>query len=358
MGQGSVFAGVVRWPGGANMSAPPNTVGGVFRLTEGATAWEQVTNGLPADCHVPCVTADPHDPNRIYAGTQEGPYVSTDGGTSWRRLTFPRHDLQVWSIAVHPANPQRLYVGTSPLGVFISDDQGGTWRSARGVDLSDVADMRGFVNRVIRFAFNPARPDEMFAAIEVRGVIHSIDGGESWTDRGADLIALSGQPHLKSAAITTNTAEGMLDVHAVMISPAEPEVPIIACRMGLFRSKDHGAHWNDLGMRGHSPIVYGRDIRVSPHDPATIYATLSTSAMGATGSIWRSTDLGRNWRRFDSGLTVGSTMMAVVPSPRNPDVVHAVTRKGQSFSTRDGGATWRETPMPAGCLGVMALAAN
>ena len=306
-------------------------MGGVFRLTEGATAWEQVTNGLPADCHVPCVTADPHDPNRIYAGTQEGPYVSTDGGTIWRRLTFPRHDLQVWSIAVHPANPQRLYVGTSPLGVFISDDQDGTWQSARGVDLSDVADMRGFVNRVIRFAFDPARPDEMFAAIEVRGVIHSTDGGESWSE----------QPNLKSAAITTNTAEGMLDVHAVKISPAEPEVPIIACRMGLFRSEDHGAHGKDLGMRGHSPIVYGRDIRFSPHDPATIYDTLSTLAMAATGSIWRSTDLGRNWRRFDSGLTVGSTMMAVVPSPSNPDVVHAVTRKVQSFSTRDGGATWR-----------------
>jgi hypothetical protein len=114
------------------------------------------------------------------------------------------------------------------------------------MELPDVADMRGFVNRVIRFAFNPARPDEMFAAIEVRGVIRSTDGGESWTDRGADLIALSEQPHLKSAAITTNTAEGMLDVHAVTVSSAEPEVPIIACRMGLFRSEDHGTHWNDL----------------------------------------------------------------------------------------------------------------
>jgi photosystem II stability/assembly factor-like uncharacterized protein len=80
--------------------------------------------------------------------------------------------------------------------------------------------------------------------------------------------------------------------------------------------------------------------------------------MGATGSIWRSTDLGRNWRRFDSGLTVGGTMMAVVPSPSNPDVVHAVTRAGQCFTTRDSGATWRETQMPAGCQEVMALAAN
>jgi hypothetical protein len=45
-------------------------------------------------------------------------------------------------------------------------------------------------------------------------------------------------------------------------------------------------------MHGHSPIVYGRDIRVSPqHDPAAIYATLSTSAMGAAGAIWRETPM-------------------------------------------------------------------
>src|SRR3712207_4514062 len=89
MADGHVFAGAVRWPGGASMEAPPDTLGGVFRLAVGGTEWEHVTRGLPAECHVPCLTVDPHDGSRIYAGTQEGPYLSTDGGTSWRRLDFP-----------------------------------------------------------------------------------------------------------------------------------------------------------------------------------------------------------------------------------------------------------------------------
>jgi hypothetical protein len=41
-------------------------------------------------------------------------------------------------------------------------------------------------------AFNPARPEEMYAALEVRGVIRSTDAGESWTDCSDHLIAPRG----------------------------------------------------------------------------------------------------------------------------------------------------------------------
>jgi hypothetical protein len=43
-------------------------------------------------------------------------------------------------------------------------------------------------------------------------------------------------------------------------------------------------------MYEHSPIVYDRDIRLSPHNPAAICAT-STWAMGAAGAIWRETPM-------------------------------------------------------------------
>jgi len=358
MAQGHVYAGVVRWPGGGSMAAPPDTLGGVFRLAVGSSEWQHMTRGLPDEVHVPCITVDPHDGTRIYAGTQEGPYVSTDSGATWQRLGFPRSDLQVWSIAVHPRDARTLYVGTSPLGVFVSRDGGATFKPTRGVELADVADMRGFRNRVMRFAFNPANPDEIFAALEVRGVIRSLDGGESWQDCSADLMKLAEQEHLKSAIITTHTAEGMLDVHAIAISPAAPEVPLVALRMGLFRSEDHGAHWVDYEMRKRTPIFYGRDIRVSPHDPNTLYATMSTAANGATGTVWRSTDLGRNWARFDSPTRAESTMMAACPSPSDRRVVYAAARKGQVFGTLDEGATWQEVPLPKGCTGVMALAVS
>ena len=358
MGKSQVFAGVVGWPGGGNQTPPPGARYGVFRLEADGVQWQQLAGGLPAECHVPCLTVDPHDHARIYAGTDTGPYVSEDGGESWRRLGFPRHDLQVWSIAVHPGDPQRIYVGTSPLGIFRSDDGGASFHETKGVALPDVADMRGFRNRVMRIACNPANPEEMFAGLEVRGVIRSLDGGLTWQDCSAHLIALAEQDHLKSAIITTHTAEGMLDVHALALSPAAPEVPFLALRMGLFCSDDHGAHWTDLEMRRRTPIFYGRDIRVSPHDPRTLFATMSTSAAGEAGTVWRSTDLGENWTRFDPPTEAKATMMAVAPSLSDPAVVYACARKGQVFGTRDGGATWRETPLPEGCSAVLALAVS
>ena len=359
MSRGNVIVGAVRWPGGANMSSPPGTLGGVFRMPVGGGAWEHVTRGLPGECHVPCVAIDPHDRERVFVGTGEGPYVSTDGGASWTRLDFPRTDRQVWAIAVHPTNPRRILVGTSPLGVFISEDGGGTWRESASARLPDAAEMGAFVNRVMRFAFNPANPDEIFAAMEVRGVMRSTDGGESWTDCSDDLIRWAErEPRLRSAILTRHEAEGMLDAHAIAISPAAPETPFVAVRMGLFRSDDHGAHWRDLEMRRHSPITYGRDIRVSPHDPRTIYATLSTAASGATGSMWRSRDVGASWERIDSQLTPNGTMMGVAPSPRDAGVVYGATRRGEGVGTLDGGATWHAAPLPAGCNAVMTLAVN
>src|SRR4051812_39343187 len=81
--------------------------------------------------------------------------------------------------------------------------------------LPDHMAMGSFRNRVMRFAFNPERPEEMFAALEVRGVIRSTDGGENWQDCSDHLIRLAEQPHLQSAILTTDIAEGMLDVHAI-----------------------------------------------------------------------------------------------------------------------------------------------
>jgi photosystem II stability/assembly factor-like uncharacterized protein len=126
--------------------------------------------------------------------------------------------------------------------------------------------------------------------------------------------------------------------------------------MGLFRSDDRGTTWQDMEVGRFSPFTYGRDLRVSPHDPRVLYACLSPAARSQDGALYRSADLGATWTRVDHGVTAESTMMAVALHPRDPDQVACVTRFGQVFDTVDGGRTWREQRLPPEVQDVYAIA--
>jgi len=198
--------------------------------------------------------------------------------------------------------------------------------------------------------------DAIYAALEVAGVIRSLDGGETWEDCAEPLVALAEKPHLKSKIQSDSEAEGMLDAHALLVSDAAPRSVFLAVRMGLFRSDDQGKTWQDMEVGRFSPLTYGRDIRLSPQDPNVLYAALSPAARSEDGSLYRSGDLGETWTRFDRGVKAESTMMAVALHPRDANRVYCVSRTGQVFGTEDAGRTWREDRLPDGVSDVYAIA--
>jgi photosystem II stability/assembly factor-like uncharacterized protein len=351
-----VYAGVTRWRGGGSDAPADESLGGVFRMTVGDGQWEHLRSGLPEECHVHCVTVHPANTDILYAGTHDGPYCSTNRGDDWQRLGFPER-TQVWSIAVHPNKPDTLFAGTSPIGVWRSDDGGKSWQRCQ-VPVSDRLEMGNFRNRVMRIAIDPQYPSEIYAAMEVNGIMRSYDGGENWTDSSADLVRLGEQPKLESAILTSSKSEGMLDAHALCTTQAKPRSVFLAVRMGLFQSNDRAVNWGDLDVGRYSPMTYGRDIRVSPHDPNVLYACLSVASNGDTGAIYRSPDLGKTWTRFDHSIHAESTMMAVATNPGDPSVVYGASRHGQVFGTEDSGETWKEYRLPRGCVGVYAIAIN
>jgi photosystem II stability/assembly factor-like uncharacterized protein len=335
---GQVFVGAGTW-------TSQKKQGGLFRQAAGNGHWEAVTKGLPDPMSVQAITFHPTEAGVIYVGTQDGPYRSSDGGTSWERAANFPSGLQVWSITAHPKNPKTVYAGTSPVGVYRSDDGGDTWRELPNVKQPDRIKM-SFACRTMRIAVVPGATDQIFAALEVGGVMRSLDGGEHWDDCADELVSLSSRPHLKSKIQSDSEAEGMLDAHALTVSDAAPGAVFLAVRMGLFRSDDRGTRWNDLEVGRFSPLTYGRDIRLSPHDPRTLYAALSPAARSEDGSLYRSTDLGQTWSRIDHGVKARATMMGLALHPRDRDQVYGASRCGQVFGTQDGGKTWRESQIP------------
>jgi photosystem II stability/assembly factor-like uncharacterized protein len=187
-------------------------------------------------------------------------------------------------------------------------------------------------------------------------VILTRDGGETWEDCSADLIRLSELPHLKSKIVSDTYAEGMLDGHAIAISPADPDAVILAVRMGLFRTVDEGKSWQDMEMKRFSPVTYGRDVKVSPQEPNTIYAALSVAAASHDGGLYRSQDSGKTWRRFDK-VKVNGTIMSVALHPTDPKQVYIGARyQGEVFGTQDGGVTWAALPLPGPVKDIYAVA--
>ena len=117
----------------------------------------------------------------------------------------------------------------------------------------------------------------------------------------------------------------MLDGHAIAISPADPDKVILAVRMGLFETEDGGQTWQDMEVGRFSPTTYGRDIKVSPQDGNTMYAALSVAAASKDGAVYRSTDKGASWKRFDK-VQVHGTIMSIALHHTDPDQVYIGAR--------------------------------
>ena len=291
----------------------------------------------------------------VYVGSTKGAYRSTNRGDTWEQLNASR----ATPTSGRSASTRRTRASSMParrrpvsIAATTAATPGARWPIR---DLPDRVIM-GFACRVMRLDVDPNSPDDVYATLEANGAMRSRNGGESWEDCTADLIRFCEEPKYRSRIGSQTEIEGMLDGHALAVSAAAPGTVFLANRMGLFRSNDRGEHWQDMEINRFSPLTYGRDIRVSPHDPKVMYACLSPAARSTDGSIYRSDDVGQTWKRFDHGIKAEATMMGVAVHPRDPNQVYGVSRFGQVFGTQDGGRSWSETRLPEGVRDVYAVA--
>lgn len=327
---------------------------GVFSRQAETGQWEHVIDGFEAWA----VEIHPKNPNIVFAGTADGVYRSTDKGKSFHRMNFPDKGIQVWSFLFDRTDPNTIYAGGSPITVFRSDDGGQNWKRLTDPGLADPAPNMPFACRVMRMAQHPTKPKTIYAALEVNGCIRTDDGGETWVNCSEDLVRLSSQPNLKSKILTDSFAEGMLDGHAIAISSADPDKVILAVRMGLFESTDKGKTWQDMEVGRFSPTTYGRDIRVSPADPNVLYSALSVAAASKDGGVYRSTDKGQTWNRFDK-VQVHGTVMSIALNRNDPNSVFVGARyDGEIYGTEDGGHTWESVNLPGTVKDIYCLAAG
>ncbi|MGQ0601935.1 MAG: WD40/YVTN/BNR-like repeat-containing protein, partial [Anaerolineales bacterium] len=95
---------------------------GAHRTIDGGLHWEKITN-LP-DTGIEHFVFQPGNPNRLYAATWQGVYVSNDSGNTWDLAGGFNEDS--YSVTISPISTTVIYVGAGD-GVYKSVDGGTNW---------------------------------------------------------------------------------------------------------------------------------------------------------------------------------------------------------------------------------------
>jgi len=318
--------------------------GGLYRSRNADGPWESLSEKIDPIPHVFAILSDPGRPGLVTIGTEDGVWRSEDAGDSWRRLDAPKPELAVWSLARHPHQPNTIFAGYEPCAIYRSTDNGLTWQKLPvNVNFPAVSDDLDLPKRVISIALDPAQPDEIYASLEVGGLLRGLDGGANWTSVIDGLYI----------------DEGSVDIHSIVINPKSPGQLTVATRFGTFRSIDRGLHWRDLKAPRLRPIgSYCRGLAYAPGDPETLYLAAGNDFDGDRGALFVSRDNGSTWEQANLGIPLKTTIFSLTVNPNLPDHVFCSSKIGQVLSSSDRGKRWRVNPLPPAAGHVFALGAG
>lgn len=335
-----VYAGL------AGETAPGRPVeSGLYRMHQESGEWETLTHGLPTAPEIRAIAIHPQESNLVYVGTQEGPYRSTDHGEHWEKVNVPDHGLPVWSLLFHPHNPNHLYAGYENCELYRSGDAGDSWQavpvSVRFPEITRAPNANP-AKRILMLSGSTADPNIVYGAVEVGGVIRTMDGGAQWEN-------LSHGQYLN---------DDVVDTHGILVSRLQPEKVYGISRAGMFCSTDQGDHWQHVRLEplNAKGLVYCRDIREVPGDPKTIWVAAGANFQSDVGALFRTQDGGVTWARMDMGLQPAHTMFALAFDERHPQRMYCATNGGDVFGSTDGGESWKAYPLPEGARLIYALA--
>jgi photosystem II stability/assembly factor-like uncharacterized protein len=298
---------------------------GIVKSTDAGANWRFILENAYAMALAPTQTG----PDILYAtGGVDGVLKSADGGMTWTAANDGLAATYITAVAVHPQDSGRLYaLGTS--FVYASQDGGKNWGATQRC---------GDDPGVPGFAFDPGDPNSVY--LNSGGLCATRDGGASWKQL------------LPPQRATYLTVPGPLtDSQGVIY-------------YGNLKSTDHGANWQEIGMR---PGVLGID----PLNPGTLYGApdfWNNNALAIHSQLSKSLDGGLTWTPLARDWH-GYLLTAVAVDPTKSDTVYAETGAIQDdfatvpddyynpdselarnncclFRSDDGGANWVRLDVP------------
>jgi len=313
---------------------------------------------------------DPRDGRTLLAAAKTGhlgPTVfrSTDLGRSWKEAARPPAfakasdgetgravDHTFWLTPGHASEPGTWYAGTSPHGLFRSEDGGVTWQPVAG--LNDDPQYRTWMGgpqdgtpdgpKLHSIVVDPRDPAHLYLGMSSGGVHESVDGGRSWAPIVQGLEVVDG---FDPANISFH------DPHCVRLCPSDPDRLYQQNHCGIYRLDRPSQTWTRIGRSmpkrvgdiGFPMVVHPRDadtVWVFPMDGTDVWPR--TSPQGVPG-IYVTRNGGKRWQRLDSGLPEGQAWwtvkrQAMTADAQDPVGLYFGTTSGELWTSRDEGARW------------------
>jgi photosystem II stability/assembly factor-like uncharacterized protein len=313
---------------------------------------------------------DPRDGKTLLAAASTGHlgptiFRSTDLGKSWKEAARPpafrkaregekgrsvNHTF--WLTPAHANEPGVWYAGTSPQGLFRSEDGGVSWEAFSG--LNDDPQYRAWMGgeqdgtpdgpKLHSIIVDSRDPGHLYFSMSSGGVHETRDGGRHWTPLVDGLEVVEG---MDPKNITVH------DPHCVRLCPSNPDRLYQQNHCGIYRLDRPSKTWTRIGRAmpkqigdvGFPIVVHPRNddmAWVLPMDGGTVWPRTS---VGGEPCVYGTRDGGKSWKRLANGMPKAQAWwtvkrQAMAADGHDPVGLYFGTTSGEIWASRDEGRTW------------------
>lgn len=292
--------------------------------------------GLYSGSQVWSLASHPSRPNDLLVGADTGIHRLDRSSGACRLMPSPMDETLVTAIAYAPADPDTIFAGTQPAGLYRSRDAGKSWQKldaamkphvATGFPGADVLQGNKDANadilvkhwtRVTSILPDPENAQVIWAGVEIDGAWRSVDGGDHWERASRGLVTD--------------------DIHGFILVRNGSRKLYAATNRGLHVSEDAGDNWNL--QRIDSPWQYTRSVVARADNSGVMFLTNGDGPPGTDGRLHRSRDYGAHWENIPLPAEIQSSVYFLATNPADSNLIFVATNLGQLFRSSDGGESW------------------
>ena len=332
---------------------------GIYESYNAGENWKKI-QGIPSQARrTRDILQHPSRPGTIYAATTEGFWMSSNSGKSWAMTT--QRELEINSIAVHPENPDKVYIGTNNYGVMVSNDGGKNFTQTNG-------------NFSSRFTYSITPDSENPTRLYATTINTATGGGFVFI---SDDTGLTWRPSMKNLDVNRTITYSLIQ------DRVDANILYLATNLGIFQSVDRGITWKQLTVpkapvkkavrrtKGKvaakpkaTPTPVSTEPALIPALGDKINALVHTEddkngyLVGTNNGLYRSYDISKGWEKISFGENVNHQILTIFADAYQPETIWVGTATAGVLVSKDNGRSWSKVPTIPEAVPVSAIYRN